>query len=119
MKTLIACLLVLAISSQALAWSGPDQKHIEKIQKKVSQYLESGREVSVETYDQHKMWGSIAEAGPDSFVLMVANTPTTMKYADIKKIKAPMDRGTRGRIITAIVAGGLLGLTFIALAQDR
>lgn len=119
MKPLIACLLVFAISTHALAGSGPDQKHIEKIQKKVSQYLDSGREVSVETYDQHKMWGSIAEAGPESFVLMVANTPTTMKYADIKKIKAPMDRGTRARIVTAIVVGGLLGLTFAAVAQDR
>lgn len=119
MKPLIACLLVLAISSQAFAGSGPDQKHIEKIQNKVGQYLESGRKVSVETYDRHKMWGSIAEAGPDSFVLMVANTPTTMKYADIKKIKAPMSRGTRERIVSAIVLGGLLGLIFVAGSQDR
>jgi hypothetical protein len=118
-KTLIACLLVLAMSTHGLAWSGPDQKHIEKIQKKVSQYVERGSMVSVETYDQHQMWGSIAEAGPDSFVLVVANTPTTMKYADIKKIKAPMDRGTKTRIVTAIVVGGLLGLTLVAAAQDR
>lgn len=119
MKTFLACLLVLAISSQSLAWSGPDQKHIEKIQKQVGRYLEKGSMVSVETYDQHKMWGSIAEAGPDSFLLIVANTPTTMKYADVRKIKAPMDRGTRARIITAIVVGGLLGLTLIAAGQDR
>jgi hypothetical protein len=65
------------------------------------------------------MWGSIAEAGPDSFVLMVANTPTTMKYAEVKKIKAPMDGGTRARIVTAIVVGGLLGITLIAASQDR
>lgn len=120
MKTFIACLLVLGIGcSQALAWNGPDQKHIDKIQKQVSRYLEKGSMVSVETYDQHKMWGAIAEAGPDAFVLIVANIPTTLKYTDIKKIKAPMDRGKRARIVTAIVVGGLLGLTLIAAAQDR
>ena len=120
MKKLLVFLLVLGMGcSSCFAGTGPDQKHIDKIRKQVSKYLDRGAMVSVEMYDHHKMWGAINEAGPDTFVLTVADKPTTLQYSEVKKIKAPLDRATKQRIITAIFVGGLLGLTFAAVAQDR
>ncbi len=94
MRRSIAFLLVFAVGCPAcFAGNGPDQKHVEKIKNQVNEYLEKGRMVSVETYDHHKMWGAIHEAGPDAFVLTVARTPTSIPYTNVKKIKASMDPG--------------------------
>ena len=120
MKKLLAFLLVLAMGwSSCFAGTGPDQKHIDKIRKQVSRYLDRGAMVSVETYDHHKLWGEINEAGPESFVLTVGGQPKTLPYAEIRKIKAPMDPGTKRRIISGLVIGGLLGTLFIVAAQDK
>ena len=113
-------MLVLSIGcSSCFAGSGPDQKHIEKIKKQVSKYLDRGAMVSVETYDQRKLWGEINKAEPGTFVLTVAGQPTTLSYADVKKIKAPMSPATKQRIAIAGVLGGLTGLLLVFAAQDK
>ena len=119
MKRIAAFLLILGISCSAcFAGSGPDQKHIDKIRKQVSKLMDRGAMVTVETYDQHKLWGAINEAGPDTFVLTVADKPATLHYSDVRKIKAPMDVATKRRIVMAAVLGGLLGLTTVVLSHD-
>lgn len=120
MKPLVALVLVFCIGcSSCFAGSSPDQKHIEKIKKQVSKYLERGAMVSVETYDQRKLRGEINEAKPDTFVLTVAGQPATLSYSDVKKIKAPMSPTTRQRIAIASVLGGLTGLLLVFAAQDK
>ena len=116
MRKFIALLLVLGIGCPAcFAGNGPDQKHVEKIKKQVSKYLENGRRVSVETYNQHQMLGAINEAGPDTFVLTVAGSPTRIPYTDVKKIKTPIDTQERLRIIGLAIPVGILVFLLIAL----
>lgn len=120
MKTLITLVLLLGMGcSQCLAQSGSEQKHIDKIKAQVSKYLEKGTEVSVETYDQRKVWGAINEADADTFVMTVGGKPTTLQYAGVKKIKAPMSPATKSRIAMASVLGGLTGLLFLFALNDR
>ncbi|HEV3038208.1 MAG TPA: hypothetical protein VHA33_10570 [Candidatus Angelobacter sp.] len=120
MKRVIALVLILGLACPALyAAPGPDQKHVDKIKKKVSTCVEKGSRVSLETYDDRKLQGTISEAGEDNFVLTNEGRSTTLGYAEIKKIKSPMDRRTKGAIVTAIVLGGLLGLVFGAAATDN
>lgn len=79
MRRFISSLLVYAIGCPAcFAGNGSDQKHVENIRNPVAIYLEKGPMVSVETYDQRKMSGAIVEAGPDTFVLTMAGTPTSI-----------------------------------------
>lgn len=119
MRRFIALLLVLGIGCPAcFAGSTPDRKHVEKIKKQVSKYLENGSSVSVETYDQHKMWGAVSEAGPDTFVLTVAGSQTTIPYTDVKKIKSPKDPSQRNQIIVGAIVAGFLLLPLIALRHD-
>jgi hypothetical protein len=119
MKQLIALLLIFGIACPSVyAMPSPDQKHIDKIKKKVSSCLEKGSRVSVETFDNRKLQGSISEADVDTFVLTNESRSATLAYDEIKKIKSPLDRHTKGAIIAAIVLGGLFGLTAIGLSQD-
>jgi hypothetical protein len=118
-KTAIAFALIFALASQAL-WAGvPDQKHVEKIRKKVSQYLEDGRHVSVETYDDHKLAGIISQAAPDDFVLINAGRPVTLRYSEVKKVKAPMDPQKRSIIVSIAVLGALFGTILAAAVHDQ
>lgn len=118
-KTVIALGLIFALASQSL-WAGaPDQKHVEKIHKKVSQYLEDGRHVSVETYDNHKMGGFISQASLEDFVLINAGQPVTLRYSEVKKVKAPMDPQKRSIIVSLVVLGGLFGTLIAAASHDR
>lgn len=120
MKSFVAVVLALCLGcSSCFASSGPDQKHISKIKTQVSRYLEKGAMVSVETYDQRKMWGEINQANPDTFVLTVAGQPTTLSYADVKKIKAPMSPAIKQRIAIAAVLGGLTAILLTAAVQER
>lgn len=120
MRKLIALLLVLGTGcATCFAGNGANQKNTEKIRNQVSKYLEKGRMVSVETYDQHKRWGRIDEAGPETFTLSVAGNLICLHYTDVKKIKAPMDPATKSRIIVGFVVAGLTGLTLIAASQDK
>lgn len=113
MKTAIALVLILVLAGQSL-WAGtPDQKHVEKIRKKVSQYLEDGRHVSVETYDNHKLGGFISQASLEDFVLINTGQPVTLRYSEVKKVKAPMDPQKRSIIVSLVVLGSLFG-TLIA-----
>jgi hypothetical protein len=119
MKHLLAVLLVFTVGTQSLWVAAPDEKHIEKIRQKVSQYLDDGRHVSVETMDSRKFAGTIVKAGPDDFVLTNASGQMTFNYSEVKKIKAPMDTHTRGVIVTLAVLGGLFGIGIAAAANDR
>jgi len=112
-KTAIALVLILVLAGQSL-WAGtPDEKHVEKIRKKVSQYLEDGRHVSVETYDNHKLGGFISQASLEDFVLINTGQPVTLRYSEVKKVKAPMDPQKRSIIVSLVVLGSLFG-TLIA-----
>jgi len=118
MKSLIALVLILGLACpSAFAGGSPDQKHIEKIKKKVDKCLEKDLKVSVETFDSRKLHGSISEAGPETFVLTNESRSTTLGYADVKKIKSPLDPRTKTAIILSVVVGGLLGLTVLG-ARD-
>ena len=119
MKPLIALLLIFGIACPSVyATPDPDQKHINKIKKKVNKCIEKGSRVSMETYDDRKLQGKISEAGVDTFVLTNEGRSTTLGYAEIKKIKSPLDQRTKNVIVTAIVLGGLFGLTAVGLSQD-
>ncbi len=119
MKAATIFALIFAMASQSL-WAGvPDQKHVEKIRKKVSQYLEDGRHVSVETYDDHKLAGIISQAAPDDFVLINAGRPITLRYSEVRKVKAPMDPQKRSIIVSLAVLGALFGTLLAAAAHDR
>jgi len=119
LKTAIAFALTFVLASQSL-WAGaPDQKHVEKIREKVSQHLDDGRHVSVETYDNRKVGGTISQAAPDDFVLMNAGGPMTLRYSEVKKIKAPMDPQKRGIFVSLAVLGGLFGTIIAAATHDR
>lgn len=119
MKHLIAVALLFALAGQPLWAATPDQKHLEKVRDKVSQCLESGRHVSIETYDGRKFAGTISQAGADDFVLASVAGSTMFLYSDVKKIKSPMDPHKRGVIVSIAVLGGLLGTTLVAAAHDR
>jgi len=119
MNRMVALILVLAIGCSSCFASGPDQKHIAKIKKQVSSYMDRGARVVLDTYDQRKLQGSINEAGPESFALYQDGQSTTLKYADVKKIKAPMDRRTKQEITMAIFLTGFFGLIGGLLSQDR
>jgi hypothetical protein len=118
-KNLIAFVLIFALAGQSL-WAGTaDEKHVEKIRNKVSQCMDDGRHVSVETVDHRKFAGTISQAGPDDFVLASSAGTTTIIYSDVKKIKSPMDPHKRGVIASIAVLGGLFGTLIVALTHDR
>jgi len=119
MKTAVAVVLMFVLVGQSL-WAGvPDQKHEAKIRKRVSQYLEDGRRVSVETYDDRKLAGVISQAAPDDFVLINAGRLVTLRYGEVRKIKAPMDPQKRSIIATMAVLGGLFGTLLYVAAHDQ
>lgn len=92
MKHLLAVLLIFTVGTQSLWAAAPDEKHIAKIRQKVSQYLDDGRYVSVETMDNRKVAGTIIKAGPDDFVLTNASGPVTFSYSDVKRSRPPWMR---------------------------
>jgi len=110
MRRLIVSVLVIAfITSAAFGSSTPDQKHIEKIRKKVASCVENSRHVSIETYDRRELQGSISEANSDTFVLSFHNNSTTLNYADVKTIKWPSALSKAAKTVIAVTAvtGGL------------
>jgi hypothetical protein len=118
-KSLIAFALIFALAGQSL-WAGaPDQKHVEKIHKKVNQYLDDGRHVTVETYDDRRLAGTITQAQADDFVLINAAGTITLRYKEVKSIKAPMDPQKRGLIVSIAVLGALFGTLIAAAAKDQ
>jgi hypothetical protein len=116
---LLASLLIFTVAGQSLWAAAPDQKHIEKIRNKVSQCIDDGRHVSVETYDNHKVAGTIIRATQDDFVLINADSTVTLNYSDVKKIKSPMDPRRHSAIVALAVLGGLFGTLLVAAANDR
>jgi hypothetical protein len=119
MKNLTAFVLVLAMAGQSLWAVGPDEKRLQKIRNKVSQCMDDGNHVSVETLDHRKFGGTITQASLDDFVLASSAGTTTISYRDVKKIKAPMDPHKRSVIASIAVLGGLFGTLMIAAAHDR
>lgn len=118
-KTAIALMLIFALAGQSLWASAPDEKHAEKIRRNVSQYLEDGRHVSVETYDNHKLGEFISQASLEDFVLINAGQPVTLRYSEVKKVKAPMDPQKRSIIVFLAVLDGLFGTLIAAASRDR
>jgi hypothetical protein len=119
MKNLIAFVLIFGLAGQSL-WAGtPHEKHVEKVRNKVSQCMDDGRHVSVETLDHRKFAGTITQAGLGDFVLANAAGTTTLSYSDVRNIKAPMDPHKRSVIVSIAVLGGLFGTLIAAAANDR
>ena len=119
MKAFIAAVLIFALAGEALWASAPDQKHLDKIRKKVSQCLDDGRHVSIETYDNRKLGGTISQASPDDFALTNAAGTTKLAYSEVRNIKAPMDPHKRSIIVSLAVLGGLFGTLIAAAANDK
>lgn len=119
MKNLTSFVLVFAMAGQSLWASGPDEKHLAKIRNKVSECMDDGRHVAVETLDHRKFAGTITQASLDDFVLASSAGTTTISYSDVKKIKAPMDPQKRSVIVSLAVLGGLFGTLIAAAAHDR
>ena len=119
MKNLIAFVLIFTLTGQSL-WAGaPDEKHVEKIRARVSQCMDDGRHVSVETMDHRKFAGTIIQAGTDDFVLTNAAGTTTLSYNEVRKIKSPMNPRKLSAIVTLAVLGGLFGTVIAAAAHDQ
>jgi hypothetical protein len=119
MKNLIAVILVFTLAGQSLWACAPDQKHVGKIRSQAAKYLDSGKHVSVETYDNHQFGGTITQTNQDGFVLTNAAGSTTLSYSDVKKIKSPMNPHKRSALVGMAVLAGLFGLVFGALLSDK
>jgi hypothetical protein len=116
MKKLIAYLAVLTLPcSRIWAAPGPDQKHITAVKKKVAECVQRRRSVTIETYDERRLQGSISEANADVFVLINKGRSTTLTYADVKKVKWPsaMSRHANSVVTGAAFAVELFGLVFL------
>jgi len=112
MKRIIVCLLAAALApSLASADSGPAQKHVESIRKRVAQCVDKQRRVVVETYDDRRLQGYISEAGADDFTLTYGRQTSTFAYQDVKKIKWQWGgkRQVEGLAVAAVVVGALFG----------
>jgi hypothetical protein len=110
MRKLLAGLLIFELACPPL-WAGddPNQKQIAKIKKKVAACLEHGRMVTIETYDDRLLRGSIIEAGADTFVLAYSGRPTSLKYEEVRKIKwlSEVSKQVKVAVGAAAVVGGL------------
>lgn len=116
MNKIVGCVLVLMFACPQI-WGapGPDQKHIEKMKKKVAKCVEEPRRVSIETYDGRRLQGSISAADADTFVLTNSSRSSTLAYADVKKIKWPSSTAHYVMAVAgaAAVAGALYGLVYL------
>src|ERR1035438_1340113 len=114
MKRLVSCLLVFTLTCPAL-WSDPvpNQKHIDRIQKKISESITQHRIVVIDTYDHRRLQGLVSEAQSDGFVLAIQGTSTTLKYAEVEKV------GSASRVVSrvgkAAIIGTLAGVAFIVV----
>ncbi|MGC1967583.1 MAG: hypothetical protein WA673_14075 [Candidatus Acidiferrales bacterium] len=114
MKKPFVCLFIFTLACLPVwAGSGPDQKQIAEIQKKVVACLEHERRVTVETYDGRLFKGSVGEAEADEFVLVYNGRPTTLKYADVRKITWPSEVSRLAK--AAIGVAAVVGCLFVAL----
>jgi hypothetical protein len=113
-RKLFVCLLIFTLAcTPLLAGGDPDQKQIAKIKKKVAVCLEHERRVTVDTYDDRLLEGSVSEAGADSFVLNYDGRSTTLKYADVRKIKWPSEVSKQVKVV--IGAAAVVGVLVVAL----
>jgi hypothetical protein len=116
MRKPFVCLLIFTLTCPGLwADGGPDQKQIAKVKKKVAACLEHHRRVTIETYDDRLLQGSVSEAGADAFILGYNGKSTKLEYADVKKIKWPSEVSKQAKVVlaTAAVVGVLFGLVVL------
>ncbi|MBO0910374.1 MAG: hypothetical protein J2P13_01165 [Acidobacteria bacterium] len=119
-KNIIACMLVVALASCRM-WADPgaDQAHADAVKKKVVHRLDDQRRVVLETYDNRRLQGFIAEAGADNFVLSYSGQATTLLYRDVRTIKwqseAAREVARQGKVLAsvAITTAVLVGLLFL------
>jgi hypothetical protein len=114
-NAMIGLLVVMLAISPAWADSGPDQKHIESIRKKVAHCVDAQRRVVLETYDGRRLQGYISEAQADDFTLAYGGQTTTLTYQDVKKIKWQSAVSKQVKVIvgTAAIVGALYGLVVL------
>ena len=114
MRRLVSCLLVFALTCPAL-WSDtvPNQKHIDHIQKKISQSISQHLTVVIDTYDHRRLQGLVSEADADGFVLVIEGRSTTLKYAQVEKV------GWSAQVVSrmgkAAIFGAVAGVVTIAV----
>ena len=114
MKRLASCLLVFTLACPAL-WSAPvpNQKHINHIQKKISESITQHRSVAIDTYDHRQLHGLVTEADADGFALAIQGTSTTLKYAEVEKVG--LSTPVVSRMAKAVIAGSIAGAVTIAV----
>ena len=113
MGKLIAAVLIVAwMGLPALPGQAPDQKHIEIIQKKIAESIRQHVLVTVETYQDRLLQGSVSEAQADHFVLILQGASTTLTYAEVKNVtwKTHVSKHVWAVVAGAAVAGALYGL---------
>ena len=116
MYKIVACVLVLMLTcSQIWGAPGPNEKHIEKIKKQVAKCVEKPRRVSIETYDDRRLQGTISEADVDTFVLTQGSRSSTLAYANVKQIKWSSSAAhyMMVGVEAAAVVGALFGLVYL------
>lgn len=116
MNKIVACVLVLLLACPQI-WGapGPNEKHVEKIKKRVAKCVEKPRRVSIETYDGRRLQGSISEADADTFIITNGSRSSTLAYADVKNIKWPSSTAHYVMDIAgaAAVTGAIFGLVYL------
>jgi hypothetical protein len=117
MKELVSCLLVFTLMCPAL-WSDPvpNQKHIDHIQKKISESITQHRIVVIDTYDHRRLQGLVSEADADGFVLAIQGTSTTLKYAQVEKVGwSPRVVSTVGNAAKFGIVAGVVTIAVLLL----
>lgn len=116
MRKLFICLLIFTLTCPRLwAGTGPDPKQIAKVKKKVAACLEHHRTVTIETYDDRLLQGSVSEAGADAFLLGHNSKSVTLGYEDVKKIKWPSEVSKQVKVVlgAAAVVGVIFGFVVL------
>jgi hypothetical protein len=113
-KVVVASLLALVLfANGAVAAPQPDQRHIDKIKKRVERCLEQGCHAVVQTYDDRRLQGIIREAGPDYFVFSLQGSSVTLHYAEVKTIKWPSALSHTAK--TVLIASAITGAIFLGV----
>jgi hypothetical protein len=113
MRKLTVFLLLFALAGPWLpAAASPDPTRIDKIKKQVADCVDQHRRVTIETYDDRILQGSISEARPDTFVLNSGAKSTTLNYAEVKKMKwpSPVAKQLKVALGATAIVGALFGL---------
>ncbi len=115
MRKLFACLLLFTLTCPRLGAGTDSEKQIAQVKRKVAECLEHHRKVTIATYDDRLLQGSVSEARADAFVLTNNGRSTTLNYADVRKIKWPSEVSKQVKVAigTVAIVGALFGFVVL------